>query len=104
MKIANASKAYDSPHQHISDSPFPMVKLKHPQKKVPILLLRVLQNWEILNLLNTMEWNPCTILSFWIKIEVFLFTVLITFNFSKQIGYFSIFSLLTGFLNPLLIF
>lgn len=33
MKIANASKAYDSPHQHISDSPFPMVKLKHPPKK-----------------------------------------------------------------------
>ena len=34
MKIANASKAYDSPHQHISDSPFPMIKLKPPQKKV----------------------------------------------------------------------
>nr|XP_022319259.1 pleckstrin homology domain-containing family A member 3-like isoform X2 [Crassostrea virginica] len=33
MKIANASKAYDSPHQHISDSPFPMIKLKPPQKK-----------------------------------------------------------------------
>lgn len=68
MKIANASKAYDSPHQHISDSPFPMVKLKHPPKKVPIPMLTVLQNWEILILLNTMEWNPCTILSFWIKI------------------------------------
>lgn len=44
MKIANASKAYDSPHQHISDSPFPMVKLKHPPKKVPIPMLTVLQN------------------------------------------------------------
>lgn len=44
MKIANASKAYDSPHQHISDSPFPMVKLKHPPKKVPVLILTVLQN------------------------------------------------------------
>lgn len=44
MKIANASKAYDSPHQHISDSPFPMVKLKHPPKKVPIPILTVLQN------------------------------------------------------------
>lgn len=43
MKIANASKAYDSPHQHISDSPFPMVKLKHPQKKVPILIHVYLQ-------------------------------------------------------------
>lgn len=33
----------------------------------------------------------------------FLFTVLITYKFSKRIGYFSIFSLLTGFPNPLLI-
>ncbi|XP_062576311.1 pleckstrin homology domain-containing family A member 8-like [Saccostrea cucullata] len=33
MKIANASIAYDSPHQHISDSPFPLITLKTPQKK-----------------------------------------------------------------------